>query len=113
MEGNLDFINNNAESSDGGALYVTSYGQVVLQRGAEINFTGNRGHLGSAVVVESQLVGNGFDQLAYNPQCFLQYRPNSTLSPLEWNEVTKSTCYGSVCFCCVVAKTGDAFFYNT
>ena len=88
MESKLDFIHNNAEGSDGGALYVTSYGQVVLEKGATMNFTGNRGSLGSAIVVESQLVQSGFHQLAYNPQCFLRYGPDSTLSPLEWNEVS-------------------------
>ena len=87
MKSKLRFIHNDAESSDGGALYVTSYGQVVLERGAEMNFIGNRGSLGSAIVVESQVVGSGFEQLVYNPQCFLRYGPDPFLTPLEWSEV--------------------------
>ena len=89
VNGRVDFEDNNAESVDGGALYLTSYGQVVLQRGAQMNFIGNRGRLGSAIVVEAQNVVNALVNLAFNPQCFLRYGGFSTLSPLNWKEVCK------------------------
>ncbi len=88
MKGRLEFLYNNAENSDGGALYVTSYAQVVLERGAEMNFIGNRGNLGSAIVVEAQFVGSVFKETTYNRQCFLKYGPDQTLSPNDWNEVS-------------------------
>ena len=87
VNGRVDFEDNNAESVDGGALYLTSYGQVVLQRGAQMNFIGNRGRLGSAIVVEAQTVVNALVKLAFNPQCFLRYDGFLTLSPLNWTEV--------------------------
>ncbi len=91
MNSTLEFIGNDAENSDGGALYVTSYGQVVLQEGAEINFVANRGQLGSAIVVEAQrLSASGFVSLAYNPQCFLRYGPDQALSPELWDNVSAS-----------------------
>ena len=87
VEGKIDFIGNNVENFDGGALYVTSYGQVVLDRGAEITFVGNQGLLGSAMVVETQLVVSSLSKTGFNPQCFLLYRPDGFLSPLDWEEV--------------------------
>ena len=99
VSGRLDFIDNDAENSDGGALYITSYGQVVMQRGSEMNFIGNNGSLGGAIVVESQNIGNRRLKInntvnelttaltAFNPLCFLRYGSNDSLSPLQWEEV--------------------------
>ncbi len=53
-----------------------------------MNFIGNRGSLGSAIVVEAQRVADsGFAQLAFNPLCFLRYGPDQTLSPEDWEQV--------------------------
>ena len=88
VDGKLDFLNNNAANFDGGALYVTSYGQVVLEHGTEMNFIGNSGRIGSAIVVESQnIVRVSETSVPFNPQCFLQYGPEPNLSPLKWEEV--------------------------
>ena len=89
VDGRVDFENNNAENVDGGALYLTSYSQVVLRRGAQMNFVGNRGSLGSAIVVEAQNVVNVLSNSSFNPQCFLRYDEFSMLSPLKWTEVCK------------------------
>ena len=87
LEGRIDFVGNNAESFDGGALYVTSFGQIILHRGSQLNFVGNRGSLGGALVVETQKVVSGLTRLAFNPLCFLRYADDPLLSPLEWTEV--------------------------
>ena len=87
VDGQLRFINNNAENMDGGALYVTSYGQVALRKGATLHFERNLGNLGSSIVVESQSVVNGFTKILYNPLCFLLYGPDYTLPPQEWEGV--------------------------
>lgn len=90
IDGRVDFEDNNSENVDGGALYLTSYSQVVLQRGAQMNFVGNRGSFGSAIVVEAQNVVNVLVRSTFNPQCFLRYGEFSTLSPLNWTEVCKA-----------------------
>ena len=87
VDGQLWFTDNNAENMDGGALYVTSYGQVALTKGATLHFERNLGNLGSSIVVESQTVVNGFTKILYNPLCFLLYGPDYTLPPQEWEGV--------------------------
>ena len=106
VNGRVDFKDNNAENVDGGALYLTSYSQVVLQRGAQMNFIGNRGSFGSAIVVEAQNVVNSLIRSSFNPQCFLRYDEFSTLSPLRWTEV---------CNVCTIVSTslGVAFMHVT
>ena len=39
----MHFVDNNGASIDGGAMYITSLGQLELFRGANITFTGNTG----------------------------------------------------------------------
>ena len=87
VAGVLDFINNNAEGVDGGALYLLSYGQVLMQRGSEMNFIGNNGSLGSAIVVESRNVDNTLPRTIFNPLCFIRYGADSTAAPFTWQEV--------------------------
>ena len=43
MNGTFDFIGNNVDTSDGGAVYVTSQGQLILTEGTSMNFQGNHG----------------------------------------------------------------------
>ena len=43
VQGKLSFIGNNAESYDGGALYITEFGQVKLYSGAQVDFINNTG----------------------------------------------------------------------
>ena len=43
LNGTFEFIGNNADTSDGGALYVTSQGQLILTEGTAISFHGNHG----------------------------------------------------------------------
>ena len=87
LEGRLDFFNNNAENFDGGALYITSYGQIVMEKGSEMNFVGNKGRLGSAIVLESRNVVNSLTRTEFNPLCFIRYAANPLAPPREWKEV--------------------------
>lgn len=43
IRGGIHFFDNNGASIDGGAVYVTSLGQLELFRGANITFTRNTG----------------------------------------------------------------------
>ena len=90
LNGTLDFIGNNAENLDGGALYIISRSQVVMQRGSQMNFIENRGSLGSSIVVETQHIQTGLLRTVNNPLCFLRYSDDSLpgiIPPSEWREV--------------------------
>ena len=41
--GNLSFIGNNAENIEGGAVYISAFGQIKLYRGTYISFINNVG----------------------------------------------------------------------
>ena len=43
LNGTFEFIGNNADTSDGGAIYITSQGQLILSEGTAISFHGNHG----------------------------------------------------------------------
>lgn len=43
INGTVILNDNSATQSDGGALYSTSFGQVLLYKGSYLNFTKNRG----------------------------------------------------------------------
>ena len=43
VKGKVSFVGNNAESYEGGALYLSAFGQVELYRGSHIDFVENRG----------------------------------------------------------------------
>ena len=43
IAGRVDFYANDATTIDGGAVYVTSFGQIQLLSGGMMNFTDNRG----------------------------------------------------------------------
>ena len=43
VNGTIILDDNSATQSDGAALYLTSFGQVLLYRGSYLNFTKNRG----------------------------------------------------------------------
>ena len=104
MNGTFDFIGNDADTSDGGAVYVTSQGQLILTEGTSMNFQGNHGRyavlnercssivvanivrLGAAFVSEYSPEVSGFTSLLYNPLCFIRYE-NYQLSPFMWKGV--------------------------
>ena len=90
LEGRLDFIENSetTPTRDGAALHITSNGQIVMQDGAEMNFIGNTANLGSAIVVETQIVISELQRLPFNPLCFLRYGPDPFQSPLKWENVS-------------------------
>ena len=46
MIGNLSFIGNNAENYEGGAVYISAFGQLKLYRGTVIDFIDNVGRYG-------------------------------------------------------------------
>ena len=50
LNGTFDFIENNADTSDGGAIYVTSQGQLILTEGTTMNFDGNHGRYTASTV---------------------------------------------------------------
>ena len=41
--GHVEFINNNVQKFDGGALYMTSFSQMILYDTADLNFINNTG----------------------------------------------------------------------
>ena len=41
--GRVEFINNNVQKFDGGALYMTSFSQMILYDTADLNFINNTG----------------------------------------------------------------------
>ena len=43
VQGNLSFIGNKAERFEGGALYISEFGQVKLYSGAQVDFINNTG----------------------------------------------------------------------
>ena len=43
FNGNISFTNNNAEGSDGGALYMVTSSQITLNLGANLEFVNNTG----------------------------------------------------------------------
>ncbi|CAI8022048.1 hypothetical protein GBAR_LOCUS12974 [Geodia barretti] len=80
--GTISFIGNNAESHEGGALYLSAFGQVKLYRGSHIDFLENLGRLGSAIVVDVQRTSRVFSQLIFNTQCFLIFE-DTTVAPRQ------------------------------
>ena len=68
---------------------MTSYGQILLKSGSAMNFVGNRGSLGSALVVESRNAVNSLTRTAHNPLCFLRYDTDPLAPPSEWKEVNE------------------------
>ena len=47
--GNISFTNNHAESSDGGALYMLTSSQIMLNNGSHLEFANNTGGYGTAI----------------------------------------------------------------
>ena len=123
VEGNLSFIGNNAESFEGGALYLSAFGQVKLYRNSHISFVDNIGRwalfgtlfnhtfytyimhtmcdrVGSAIVVDVQRTSQVFSQLIFNTQCFLIYE-DTTTAPDSWEEVSTHKIYYTQLYYCV------------
>ena len=94
--------NRNHPEGFSGVINLAAFGQIMLQRGANISFINNTGMYvqciacivrliclfvivllrnGGALVVTGQL--KSAEQL-YNPHCFIQYE-NSTAPPPTWN----------------------------
>ena len=95
FEKKVMFIDNNARNTAGGALYLLSFSQLRLANNTNVTFINNTGRynacmlqpvtsgqwliislyrLGAAVVVETGNFSlNMFDNIYYNPLCFLQY----------------------------------------
>ncbi|XP_065899095.1 uncharacterized protein [Dysidea avara] len=86
----LTFLGNNAEGLSGGAMYLTSYTQVILFQGSTFDFINNTGSIGASVVVETQPVPSLFSRSYYNRLCFLQFdrQVEDTILPEEWENVT-------------------------
>eukprot|EP00731_Ephydatia_muelleri_P037883 Em0589g2a len=89
LNGTFEFIGNNADTSDGGAIYITSQGQLIFSEGTAISFHGNHGRLGAAFVTEYSPEVPGFTKLLYNPLCFIRYEDNQ-LSPFLWKGLNVS-----------------------
>ena len=112
VNGNISFIGNNAENFEGGAVYISEFGQIKLYRGTYISFIDNVGRyvfgcpnpvyvcadpigikshhcfrIGSSIVVDVQRSSQVFSQLIFNTQCFLIFE-NSTIAPDQWDEVS-------------------------
>lgn len=96
MQGRLDFIENIDSTAEGAALYLTSYGQIVMQEGAEMNFIGNTARLGAAILVETQSVVSELQRVIFNPLCFIRYGPAPFQSPLNWKNVSNGVKYKSL-----------------
>ena len=60
VQGNLSFIGNNAERFEGGALYISEFGQVKLYSGAQVDFINNTGRWGER---EGKEIGGGVFRL--------------------------------------------------
>ena len=43
FDGNITFISNHAEGSDGGALYLLTFSQIMLSTGVHLEFVNNTG----------------------------------------------------------------------
>ena len=43
FHGNVTFINNDAEGIDGGAIYMLTFSQMILNAGAHLKFINNTG----------------------------------------------------------------------
>lgn len=85
LEGNVVFRENQRHTEGfSGALYLSSFGQIVLNRGTNITFLNNTGKEGACIVVRGQLIADAFKQQLYNPQCFLQYEI-PTIPPHQWD----------------------------
>jgi hypothetical protein len=89
VHGDIEFIENNGAGLDGGAMYLTSLGQLVLFAGASITFDRNMGVLGAAVVGDTIFVPSVVFRLIYNPLCMIRYE-NDRLPPDEWENVSIS-----------------------
>lgn len=51
LHGQLNFLNNEASGSDGGALYAISLGQLELEKGSGMIFQNNSGKYGQTCIV--------------------------------------------------------------
>lgn len=87
LKGDIRFENNRHHPEGfSGALYLSSFGQIVLHENTNITFYKNTGNEGACIVVRGQLIAAAFTRQLYNPQCFLQYQ-NATEPPQNWKNV--------------------------
>lgn len=105
FNGNVSFTNNDAESSDGGALYLLTSSQILVNIGTNLEFVNNTGgyvatmllcyhgdhhRLGASIVVAAGTVLPVFARNYYNPLCFIQY-PDPEMPPIQWDKVKQHT----------------------
>eukprot|EP00731_Ephydatia_muelleri_P037372 Em0452g7a len=83
VNGSITLVNNSANGHVGGALYISSFGQLNLYQGSEMKFINNSGMIGAAIVVDVQKSSKPFSQLINNPQCFLTF-DNRTSAPKNY-----------------------------
>eukprot|EP00731_Ephydatia_muelleri_P010204 Em0005g790a len=88
LNGTFEFIGNNADTSDGGAIYVTSQGQLILTEGLLLVSMAITEGTYDALRVHVPEV-SGFTKLLYNPLCFIRYEDNQ-LSPFLWKGLNVS-----------------------
>lgn len=87
LKGDIRFENNRHHPEGfSGALYLSSFGQIVLHENTNITFYNNTGNEGACIVVRGQLIAAAFTRQLYNPQCFLQYQ-DATEPPQNWKNV--------------------------
>ncbi|XP_065904297.1 uncharacterized protein [Dysidea avara] len=106
LQGNVTFHNNTVDGSFGGALYLLSSSQVVLQDNTHVMFTNNNGRLGASIVSEIINALPLFRRSYHNPLCFLQYYNTTTpFSKIDDDKV-------SMTFTDNNAIVGSAIFAN-
>jgi hypothetical protein len=71
IHGKLAFVAN--DNQLGAAVYLSSFGQLQLFRGTEVDFTNNTGSVAAAIEVEPLYVEPFLVGVPGNPQCFIIY----------------------------------------
>jgi hypothetical protein len=87
VEGEIQFIGNDARRDGGGALYISSFGQILMKYNSKIVFANNTGRTGSAIVVDTQRTSSTFSNILFNPYCFLLFEDVHE-APAKWTNVT-------------------------
>eukprot|EP00731_Ephydatia_muelleri_P037368 Em0452g3a len=71
VNGSITLVNNSASGHVGGALYISSFGQLKLYQGSEMKFINNTGMIGAAIVVDVQKSSKIFSHLVKTHSVFL------------------------------------------
>jgi hypothetical protein len=87
VDGDIRFIGNDVQRDGGGALHISSFGQILMRKNSRMTFENNTGSAGSAMVVDTQRISSTYSRLAFNPQCFLIYE-DMTIAPNNWTNIS-------------------------